>query len=176
MASARLSLCSTPLFMVPRQSMMLFSSSKPPCGRVEEGFKNPQFAFGVPQQLASVFSLWSSPSPDVDVYAAPVATCFIETKWTHLDWRRGLVAKQRGSPTSVLLRSFFRCSVLKASLFFVETDPDQLFGVGALAHRGLPPVRGLVREVPLAFPAPHLSAREGCPGHCGTLAEAWWQQ
>ena len=32
-----------------------------------------------------------------------------------------------------------------------------------------PPVRGFVREVPLAFPALHLSAREGCPGHCGTL-------
>ena len=45
----------------------------------------------------------------------------------------------------------------------------QLFGVGALAHRGLPPDRGFVREVPLAFPAPHLSAREGCPCHCGTL-------
>ena len=48
----------------------------------------------------------------------------------------------------------------------------QLFGVGAIAHRGLLPVRGFVREVPLAFPAPHHSAREGCPGHCGTLAEA----
>ena len=46
----------------------------------------------------------------------------------------------------------------------------QLFGVGALAHRGLSPVRGFVREVPLAFSAPHHSAREGCPGHCGTLA------
>ena len=45
----------------------------------------------------------------------------------------------------------------------------QLFGVGALAHRGLSPVRGFVREVPLAFPALHLSAREGCPGHCDTL-------
>ena len=45
----------------------------------------------------------------------------------------------------------------------------QLFGVGAPAHRWLPPVRGFVREVPLAFPAPHHSAREGCPGHCGTL-------
>ena len=45
----------------------------------------------------------------------------------------------------------------------------QLFGVGALAHRGLPPRSGFVREVPLAFPAPHYSAREGCPGHCGTL-------
>ena len=45
----------------------------------------------------------------------------------------------------------------------------QLFGVGALAHRGLPSVRGFVREVPLAFPAPHHSAREGCPGHCGTM-------
>ena len=45
----------------------------------------------------------------------------------------------------------------------------QLFGVGALAHRGLPPVRGFVREVLLAFPAPHYSARQGCPGHCGTL-------
>ena len=26
-----------------------------------------------------------------------------------------------------------------------------------------------VRAKPLAFPALHLSAREGCPGHCGTL-------
>ena len=34
----------------------------------------------------------------------------------------------------------------------------QLFGVAALAHRGLPPCRGFVREVPLAFPAPHLHA------------------
>ena len=59
-----------------------------------------------------------------------------------------------------------------------ESDPGssqslmlyQLFGVGALAHRGLLPVRGFLREVPLAFPAPHHSAREGCPGHCGTLA------
>ena len=33
----------------------------------------------------------------------------------------------------------------------------QLFGVGALAHRGLPPLfGGFVRDVPLAFPAPHL--------------------
>ena len=31
-------------------------------------------------------------------------------------------------------------------------NPDQLFGVGALAHRGLPPDRGLVRG---PFPAPH---------------------
>ena len=32
-------------------------------------------------------------------------------------------------------------------------NPDQLFGVGALAHRGLPPLhRGLVRG---SFPAPH---------------------
>ena len=45
----------------------------------------------------------------------------------------------------------------------------QLFGVGALAHRGLPTVRVFVREVPLAFSAPHHSARESCPGHCGTL-------
>ena len=34
----------------------------------------------------------------------------------------------------------------------------QLFGVAALAPRGLPPCRGFVREVPLAFPAPHLLA------------------
>ena len=46
----------------------------------------------------------------------------------------------------------------------------QLFGVGALAHRGLLPRSGFVREVPLAFPAPHYSAREGCLGHCDTLA------
>ena len=32
---------------------------------------------------------------------------------------------------------------------------------------GSPPVRGFVRDVPLAFPAPHL-LREGCPGHCDT--------
>ena len=32
---------------------------------------------------------------------------------------------------------------------------------------GSPPVRGFVRDVPLAFPALHHSAREGCPGHCG---------
>ena len=32
------------------------------------------------------------------------------------------------------------------------------------------PVRGFVRDVPLAFTAPHHSAREGCPGHCDTLA------
>ena len=35
---------------------------------------------------------------------------------------------------------------------------------------GSPPVRGFVRDVPVAFPAPHHSAREGCPGHCDTLA------
>ena len=35
---------------------------------------------------------------------------------------------------------------------------SQLFGVAALAPRGLPPCRGFVREVPLAFPAPHLHA------------------
>ena len=45
----------------------------------------------------------------------------------------------------------------------------QLFGVGALAHRRLRPFRGFVREVPLALLALHLSAREGCPGHCDTL-------
>ena len=38
--------------------------------------------------------------------------------------------------------------------------PDQLFGVGALARRGLLPFRGFVREVPLALLALHLSARE----------------
>ena len=46
----------------------------------------------------------------------------------------------------------------------------QLFGVGALAHRGLLSSFGVfVRVVPLAFPALHHSAREGCPGHCDTL-------
>ena len=39
-----------------------------------------------------------------------------------------------------------------------EKPRYQLFGVAALAHRGLPPCRGFVREVPLAFPAPHLHA------------------
>ena len=59
----------------------------------------------------------------------------------------------------------------RVHLFRVHRDnnPNQLFGVGALAHRGLLTVRGFVREVPLAFPALHLSAREGCPGHCRTL-------
>ena len=32
-----------------------------------------------------------------------------------------------------------------------------------------PPRSGLVRAKPLAHPALHLSAREGCPGHCDTL-------
>ena len=32
-----------------------------------------------------------------------------------------------------------------------DNNPDQLLGVGALAHRGLRPVWGFVREVPLAF-------------------------
>ena len=50
-----------------------------------------------------------------------------------------------------------------------DNNPDQLFGVGALAHRGLHTVRGFVREVLLAFTALLLSAREGCPGHCDTL-------
>ena len=31
------------------------------------------------------------------------------------------------------------------------------------------PRQRFVWEVPLAFPAPHYSARESCPGHCGTL-------
>ena len=40
-----------------------------------------------------------------------------------------------------------------------------------------PPRWGFVREVPLAFTAPHYSAREGCPGHCATLFyEADFQQ
>ena len=51
----------------------------------------------------------------------------------------------------------------------MEINLYQLFGVGALAHRGLLHVRGFVRDVPLAFAAPHHSAREGCPGHCDTL-------
>ena len=54
--------------------------------------------------------------------------------------------------------------VSETDIFVSATDnfniinPYQLFGVGALAHRGLPRVRGFVREVPLAFPAPHLHA------------------
>ena len=52
----------------------------------------------------------------------------------------------------------------------VAANLYQLFGAGALAHRGLPSVRGFVLDLPLAFPAPHHSAREGCPGHCDTLA------
>ena len=78
-------------------------------------------------------------------------------------------AAQQSVPIAVATdqRSFQSCSsgVLTASRDMLY----QLFGVGALAHRGLPPVRRFEREVPLAFPAPHHSAREGCPGHCGTL-------
>ena len=40
--------------------------------------------------------------------------------------------------------------------FAMEINLYQLFGVGALAHRGLLPDRVFVREVPLAFPAPHI--------------------
>ena len=59
---------------------------------------------------------------------------------------------------------------IAAKDFYVEINLYQLFGVGALAHRGLSPVRGLVRAKPLAYPALHLSAREGCPGHCDTMS------
>ena len=45
---------------------------------------------------------------------------------------------------------------------------DQLFGVGALAHRGLPPVWGLCGRA-FGFPRTAPSAREGCLGHCDTL-------
>ena len=48
-------------------------------------------------------------------------------------------------------------------------NPDQLFGVGALAHRRLPPRSGVCAGMPLALLALHFSAREGCPGHCDTL-------
>ena len=78
-----------------------------------------------------------------------------------------------GTPHAVFEKFLF--STLRASRCCVDllrvhrdNNPDQLFGVGALVHRGLHPVRGLVREVPLAFPALHHSAREGCPGHCDT--------
>ena len=64
---------------------------------------------------------------------------------------------------------FLRLIEVSTKIFYVKINLYQLFGVGALAHRGLLPVKGLVWEVPLAFPAPHHSAREGCPGHCGTL-------
>ena len=59
---------------------------------------------------------------------------------------------------------------MSTKIFYVKINLYKLFGVGALAHRGLPPGGGFVRDVPLAFPAPHTSAREGCPGHFDTLA------
>ena len=60
----------------------------------------------------------------------------------------------------------FRARVIVVCTAGFGADPErrvchclsQLFGVAALAHRGLPPCRGFVREVPLAFPAPHLHA------------------
>ena len=66
--------------------------------------------------------------------------------------------------------NFKTCSLVSTKIFYVKINLYKLFGVGALAHRGLPPGGGFVRDVPLAFPAPHPSAREGCPGHCDTLA------
>ena len=100
-----------------------------------------------------------------------------ELTWTE---EEELFAEQRGSPTSDLLRSFFQCAVLATVLssvavnlakilssskttLFPSSEKEPLRIVGSF------PVRGFVREVPLAFPAPHHSAREGCPGHCGTL-------
>ena len=46
----------------------------------------------------------------------------------------------------------------------------QLFGVGALAHRGLSPCSGVCAGCATGFPRTAPSAREGCPGHCDTLA------
>ena len=46
----------------------------------------------------------------------------------------------------------------------------QLFGVGALAHRGLLPCSGVCAGCATGFPRTAPSAREGCPGHCDTLA------
>ena len=52
----------------------------------------------------------------------------------------------------------------------MEINLYQLFGVGALAHRGLPPSRsGVCAGSATGFPRTAYSAREGCPGHCGTL-------
>ena len=80
-----------------------------------------------------------------------------------LTWYR----RSRGAtPLRVTVPSVKRTA---ARDFYVEINLYQLFGVGALAHRGLSPVRGLVRAKPLAYPALHLSAREGCPGHCDNL-------
>ena len=72
-----------------------------------------------------------------------------------LTWCR----RSRGAtPLRVTVPSIKR---IAAKDFYAEINLYQLFGVGALAHRGLPPVRGLVRAKPLAYPALHLSAREG---------------
>ena len=44
----------------------------------------------------------------------------------------------------------------------------QLFGVGALAHRGLLPCPGVCAGCATGFPRTAPSASEGCPGHCDT--------
>ena len=109
-------------------------------------------------------------NPEVETPSTPVSPCATS----------GLLApsavaapiKCSGGTTvpDAISASHFGCHDRRAQCSpDVEINLYQLFGVGALAHRGLPPVRGLVRAKPLAYPALHLSAREGCPGHCDTL-------
>ena len=66
------------------------------------------------------------------------------------------------------IRDSTRCLRISSPSCSSRQHPDQLFGVGALAHRGLLN-SGVCAGKPLALLALHLSAREGCPGHCDTL-------
>ena len=50
----------------------------------------------------------------------------------------------------------------------MEINLYRLFGVGALAHRGLPPLLGVCAGCATGFPRTAPSAREGCPGYCDT--------
>ena len=51
------------------------------------------------------------------------------------------------------IRNHMGIRSIAVKMFIIHFLPDQLFGVGALAHRGLPPfIRGFVRG---SFPAPH---------------------
>ena len=74
---------------------------------------------------------------DSDAIAEDHRMCYFAGLWNSLD-----VAMEGGAPgPSSCQRSRFWSSI---SLVFIASNkkaniPDQLFGVGALAHRGLPP-------------------------------------
>ena len=51
----------------------------------------------------------------------------------------------------------------------LQQQSDQLFGVGALAHRGPSPIGGLCGKCHPLSPHRTNLPREGCPGYCDTL-------